>query len=155
MQDVKEQVCAADGCTVKFRPAAKKVYCSKQCRKRSNAGYHESPYDTGLASSTVGKLSEMVVTRLFLEAGYYVYETCTANSPCDLIVMSQQTGKVLRVEVVSAFRKNKDGSLASVTKEDTYTFDVLARVCSDYSISFYGRDCKTPIDTAHVLLMLA
>lgn len=122
-----------NACEVCSKPCRRR-FCSQRCGATArNGGPTVSAYP-GLASGTVGAISELLVSADLLRRGYAVFRALSAACPCDLAVLKGTT--LIRVEVKTSYRYR--GKLMRPTLR-TDNFDVLA-ICIGAEIVYEVAD---------------
>ena len=120
---LKDRKCPA--CGREFTPNTfGQTYCGRTCKlsavsqRPSNARL--LPPD-GLPTGTTGAAAEMLVISDLLMRGYYVFRSCSANAPFDVVAIKE--GKVLKVEVTTGVRcvSGRLSWPAHIKHKDSYT----------------------------------
>ena len=79
-------------------------------------------WNLGLATGTVGAISELIVTVDMLKRGFEVFRAVSAHCSCDLAALKD--GKLLRIEVKTSYRTKN----TIVRENDEHKADILALV---------------------------
>ena len=104
------------------------IYCSQVCAQAANRARNllrPKPL-IPLTSGTTGAVSELVAATDLLRRGYEVFRSLSPACSCDLVIATA-TGKLLRVEVRTAFQA-RSGRLYYGTEVASVQPDVWALV---------------------------
>ena len=71
-----------------------KVFCSAECQR---SAYNLKSFTYGFSPSTVGAISELLVSADLMKKGFEVFRALSPSCSCDLIAAKK--GRLLRVEV--------------------------------------------------------
>ena len=111
-------------------PRVNQKTCSKKCQlereKKSWRERNPRRIAVGVAPSTVGAISELLVCSDLMQRGYSVFRCVSPAARCDLLVLNNGDEKIVSVEVKTGY-KNKAGEL-HCGKPYWNKFDVLAVV---------------------------
>jgi hypothetical protein len=109
---------------------ANKIFCSKFCYVSSNSPRLLTSAKQPTSGS--GAARELLVCADLIIRGIVAFRALSPDSPCDLVILKD--GKLLRVEVTSAKRKN-DGAY-TYSPHDPDRYDILALVFGDKTILY-------------------
>lgn len=140
--------CAREGCCNPIVGRLRRVYCSKACRRAQSSLTRARTNDLwGIASGTVGTISELAVAIDLAERGYEVFRAISPSCSCDLIGL--RDGQSLRIEVRSGWI-GKSGKIGCAfnKQRDVGRHDVLAIRLRDGRIQ-YRPDLPVTSRDAH------
>lgn len=114
-------------------------YCSSACAKRDYAQRrHPLVNATGLPTSTVGAMHEMVVATDLMRRGYHVFRALSPSAPCDLAILKDT--RLIRVEVRTGQRRLDGTITCHVQPKDIGRSDILAIVLNGENAVTYRPD---------------
>lgn len=101
----------------------------------------------GINKASTGAISEMVVCADLLKMGFSVFRSISAACDCDIIAMKD--GRIIRVEVKTAYKLPSGSILCPKKKSQAGKHDVLAMVFLRENSITYKPDgviqaCPTP-----------
>lgn len=117
------------------------TYCSTRCASRAwkergaALGSPVSPLRGALHSATLGAMHELVVCADLLLNSWHVFRAQSPACPCDLVAMSKDQSRLLRVEVTTG-QHTLNGVVYPKAKHEVTKWDVLAIVLPDGTIQY-------------------
>ena len=98
-------------------------YCSSKCQKIANDEKWGRNPGKGIATGTVGAISEMAVSVDLMEKGFAVFRALSAACFCDLIAIRKD--ETLKVEVRTGYKGIKDNISFSMGPKDYGRQDIF------------------------------
>ncbi len=107
-KQIKEIICK--GCGVQFKGKITQLYCSKKCSSNRSAKRGDF---TGLATGTMGALSELLICADLMKRGWEVFRALSPHSNCDVLAL--KNGILLKLEIRTGwYYELSDGTLKLV-----------------------------------------
>ena len=117
----------------------KRIYCSNRCSYLANhKAYRNSNPPSGLATATVGAISEYRVVLDLLSKGFNVFRATSPACSCDLIILKNHN--ILRVEVTTG--KCSIAGRIYYAPHNTDNYDIMAVVLPERV--YYYPDIPIP-----------
>ncbi len=129
------------GCGKALTGRRGKKFCSLSCRRAKDralsAALHGEHGNSGISSSSVGAMHELVVSADLIKRGYEVFRAVSPANSCDLIILTKAR-RTFRVEVTTGHYTRTSSSIFFPPKKKD-RFDLLAVVLPNWKIQYIGE----------------
>ncbi len=123
---------------IKIAPWSKvRTYCSSSCRIKSYNRRAGKMKALDLPPSTVGRISELMVSLDLLKKGYEVYNPITPNCSGDILIEKNNLFK--KIEVRTGWRNNINGKIIYPTK-NIRTKILAIYLAKEDAVVYFGDD---------------